>query len=83
MKHLVEIWSLIGWGGGFLERRRERERAQVGRGEECRTKVNRAWQMTLFFSKFANKVKELYSGAASLFITNKLKLEEYIYESAH
>jgi hypothetical protein len=30
----MEIWSLIGWGGGggddFLERRRERERAQVG-----------------------------------------------------
>jgi hypothetical protein len=48
----------------------------VGRGEECRTKVNRAWQMTLFFSRFANKLKELYSCVASLFITNKLKLKE-------
>jgi hypothetical protein len=48
----------------------------VGRGEECRTRVNRAWQMTLFFSRFASKLKELYSCAASLFLTNKLKLKE-------
>jgi hypothetical protein len=32
------------------------ERAQVGRVEECRTKVNRAL-CNLFFSKFANKLK--------------------------
>ena len=35
--------------------------------------------MTLFFSRFANKLKELYSGAASLFISNKLKLKRIIY----
>jgi len=82
MKHLVEVWSLIGWGGGggegggggYREWRRERERAQVGKGEECQTKVNKAWQMTLFLSRFANKLKELYSCPALLFITNKLRI---------
>jgi len=61
------------FGGGFRERRRERERAQVGRGEECRTTVNRAWQMTWFFSRFANKLKTTI--LVFLFITNKQKLK--------
>ena len=36
------------------------ERAQVGRVEECRTKVNRAL-CNLFFSRFANKLTKTKS----------------------
>jgi hypothetical protein len=61
-------------------RRRRLPRAEEGKRESSGgTKVNRACQMTLFFSRFANKLKELYYCAALLFIPNKLKLKEYIY----
>ena len=55
-------------------------RAEEGKRESSGgTKVNRACQRTLFFFRFANKLKELYYCAALLLISNKLKLKEYIY----
>jgi hypothetical protein len=68
-------WRRSQWFPRAEEGKRE---SSSGRGEECRTKVNRAWQMTLFFSRFANELKKLYSCAASLFITDKGIIYIYI-----